>query len=165
VFENFPDLGLMFWTVVTFILLLLVLKKIAFKPIMGALEKREKVIQDSLDEAKKTNVEAESLLDGYKQQVANAQDESRKIIDEGRALGEKMKSEIISKAKEESSQILKTTKEEIEREKSRVLVDLRKEVADLAIEATSKVVRQSLNRKEHIRLINEAISEVKKQDK
>lgn len=155
----------MIWTWIIFVLLLIILWRVAYKPIMGALEKREKVIQDSLDEAKKTNVEAESLLVSYKQQVANAQDESRKIIDEGRALGEKMKSEIISKAKEESSQIFKITREEIEREKSRVLVDLRKEVADLAIEATSKVIRQSLDRKEHIRLINEAISEVKKQDK
>ena len=154
----------MFWTVVTFLLLLFILKRIAFKPIVGALEKREKTIHDSLSEAKKTTEEAESLLDNYKNQVANAQNESRKIIEEGRALGEKMKGEILSKARDESGQILKTARAEIETEKEKVLVDLRNEVAELAITASSKVIRQSLNRKNHIRLINEAISEVKKSE-
>ncbi|MCH7760989.1 F0F1 ATP synthase subunit B [candidate division TA06 bacterium] len=158
--ENFPDPGLMFWTVITFLLLLFVLKRVAFKPIVGALENRQRTIQDSVEAAKKTKEEAESLLKNYEKQLANSQAESRKILEEGRTLGEKMKGEIIVKAREESSQILKTAREEIDREKVKVLVDLRKEVADLTITAASKVINQSLNRKDHVRLIDETISQV-----
>ena len=161
-FENFPDLGLMFWTVVTFLLLLFVLKRVAFKPIVGALEKRQKTIQDSLDTAKSTEEKAGSLLENYQKQIANSQEESRKILEEGRTLGEKMRGEIITQSKKESAQILKTAREEIEREKGRALGDLRKEVADLALDAASKVIGKSLKRKDHIQLINETISEVEK---
>lgn len=152
--------GLMIWTVISFIILLVLLWKVAYKPITKALKKREETIRNSLEEAKKTRESAEALLNDYKNQLAQAREEAHKILSEGKTLGENVKKEIIQKAHEESNQIVKRAQEEIEFQKEKALMDLRERIADLTIMAASKVVEKSLDKKDHEQLLEEYISKV-----
>jgi F-type H+-transporting ATPase subunit b len=80
--------GLMIWTAISFIILLVLLWKVTYKPITKALKNREDSIRDSLEEAKKTRETAESLLEDYKKQLAQAREEAQKILAEGKTMGE-----------------------------------------------------------------------------
>jgi F-type H+-transporting ATPase subunit b len=152
--------GLMIWTIISFVILLVLLWKVAYKPITKALKKREDTIRDSLEEAKKTRESAEVLLDDYKNQLAQAREEAHKILSEGKTLGENIKKEIIQKAHEESNQIVKRAQEEIEFQKEKALMELKERIADLTITAASKVIEKSLDKKDHEQLLEEYISKV-----
>jgi F-type H+-transporting ATPase subunit b len=152
--------GLMIWTVISFTILLVLLWKVAYKPITKALKKREDSIRDSLEEAQKTRESAETLLNDYKNQLAQAREEAQKIISEGKVMGENVKKEIIQKAHEESNQIVKRAQEEIEFQKEKALMELKERIADLTIMAASKVIERALDKKDHEQLIDEYISKV-----
>jgi F-type H+-transporting ATPase subunit b len=152
--------GLIIWTLISFTILLVLLWKVAYKPITRALKKREDTIRDSLEEAKKTRESAETLLEDYKKQLAQAREEAHKILSEGKTLGENVKKEIIQKAHEESNQIVKRAQEEIEFQKEKALMDLKEKIADLTIMAASKVIEKSLDKKDHEQLLEEYISKV-----
>lgn len=152
--------GLMIWTVISFIILLVLLWKVAYKPINKALKKREDTIRDSLEEAKKTRESAEALLNDYKNQLAQAREEAHKILSEGKALGENIKKEIIQKAHDESNQIVRRAQEEIEFQKEKALMELKERIADLTIMAASKVIEKSLDKKGHEQLLEEYIAKV-----
>jgi F-type H+-transporting ATPase subunit b len=154
--------GLMIWTFISFVILLVLLWKVAYKPITKALKKREDTIRDSLEEAKKTRESAEALLNDYKNQLAQAREEAHKILSEGKTLGENIKKEIIQKAHDESNQIVKRAQEEIEFQKEKALMELKERIADLSITAASKVIEKSLDKKDHEQLLEEYISKVGK---
>jgi F-type H+-transporting ATPase subunit b len=152
--------GLMIWTAVSFIILLVLLWKVAYKPITKALKKREDTIRGSLEEAQKTRGSAEALLNDYKNQLAQARKEAHKIISEGKTLGENIKKEIVQKAHEESNQIVKRAQEEIEFQKEKALTELKERIAELTIMAASKVIEKSLDKKDHEQLLDQYISKV-----
>jgi F-type H+-transporting ATPase subunit b len=152
--------GLMIWTAISFIILLVLLWKVAYKPITNALNKREDSIRDSLEEANKTRETAESLLEDYKKQLAEAREEAQKILAEGKTMGENIKKEVIQKAHEESNQIVKRAQEEIEFQKEKALMELKERLADLSIMAASKVIEKALDKKDHEQLLDEYISTV-----
>jgi F-type H+-transporting ATPase subunit b len=152
--------GLMIWTVISFVILLVLLWKVAYKPITKALKKREDTIRDSLEEANKTRESAEALLNDYKKQLTQAREEVHKILFEGKTLGENIKKEIIQKAHEESNQIVKRAQEEIVFQKEKALMELKERIADLTIMAASKVIEKSLDRKDHEQILEEYISKV-----
>jgi len=152
--------GLIIWTLVSFFILLILLKKVAFPPILQGMKKREETIKQQLDEAQKTKKEAETLMEDYKRQLAEARSEAQKIINEGKGLGESMRKEILQKAQEESNQIVKRAQEEIELQKQKALMELQEKIADLSIMAASKVINKSLNVEDHRRLVEDYISKV-----
>ena len=152
--------GLIIWTLVSFFILLILLKKVAFPPILQGMKKREETIKQQLDEAQKTKKEAETLMEDYKRQLAEARSEAQKIINEGKGLGESMRKEILQKAQEESNQIVKRAQEEIELQKQKALMELQEKIADLSIMAASKVINKSLNVEDHHRLVEDYISKV-----
>ena len=152
--------GLIIWTLVSFFILLILLKKVAFPPILQGMKKREETIKQQLDEAQKTKKEAETLMEDYKRQLAEARSEAQKIINEGKGLGESMRKEILQKAQEESNQIVKRAQEEIELQKQKALMELQEKIADLSIMAASKVINKSLNLEDHRRLVEDYISKV-----
>ena len=152
--------GLMIWTAISFVILLILLWKVAYKPITGALKKREETIRNTLEEAKKNRESAEALVEKYEAQIAQARSEAQKILAEGKILGENVRKEIIQKAHEEANQIVKRAQEEIEFQKEKVLMELRERIADLAIMAASKVVAKTLDRKDHEQLLEEYVSKV-----
>jgi F-type H+-transporting ATPase subunit b len=155
-----PEPGLIIWTVISFFLLLVLLKKLAYPQILKAMKTREETIARQLEEAEKTKAAAEQLLADYRRQLADARAEAQKLINEGRGLGESMRKEIIQKAQEESNLIVKRAQEEIELQKQKALLELREKVADLSIMAASKVITKSLNSEDNRRLVEEYVSKV-----
>ena len=152
--------GLMIWTVISFVILLVLLWKVTYKPISRALKKREDTIRNSLEEAEKTRESAAALLGDYKNQLAQSREEAQKILSEGKMMGENVKKEIIQKAHEEANQIVKRAQEEIEFQKEKALMDLKERIADLTIMAASKVIEKSLDKKDHEQLLEDYISKV-----
>lgn len=152
--------GLMIWTAISFVILLILLWKVAYKPITGALKKREETIRSTLEEAKKDRDSAEALVEKYEAQIAQARDEAQKILAEGKMLGENVRKEIIQKAHEEANQIVKRAQEEIGFQKEKALMELKERIADLTIMAASKVVAKTLDKKDHEQLLEEYVSRV-----
>ena len=154
--------GLIIWTIVIFILLLLVLKKFAWKPLIDSLNKREQTIKDSVDKAEHLRQEAENMFEEHKKLLSKADEESRKIINEGKSYAEKVKNELVSKTNEETSRMIKQAKEEIEREKLSALNDLKSEIADLAVKAAGKIIEENLDQKKQKKIIDGFIKQIPK---
>ena len=154
------ETGLIIWTLVSFFLLLVLLRKLAYPQILKAMKKREETIQQQLEEAHKTKTMAEKVLEDYKRQLAEARSEAQNLMNEGRNLGESMRKEIIQKAQEESNQIVKRAQEEIELQKQKAILELQEKIADLSIMAASKVINKSLNSEDNRRLVEDYVSKV-----
>lgn len=153
--------GLIFWTIVTFIALAFALRKAAWKPLLTALTSREEKIRTALHEAEAAQQEGKRLLEENRRQLAQAEQHSQSIIREGRELGERLKNEIVEKAHQSSRHMIDQAKEEIRREKEAALVQLRTEVADLAVGAASKIIDANLDVNRHRALVDDAIKEMK----
>jgi F-type H+-transporting ATPase subunit b len=155
-----PEPGLIIWTLVSFFILLFLLKKVAFPPILKGMKKREETIKQQLEEAQKTKKEAQDILEDYRRQLAEARSEAQKIINEGKSLGENMRKEIVQKAQAESNQIVKRAQEEIELQKQKAILELQEKIADLSIMAATKIINKSLNTEDNRRLVEEYVSKV-----
>ena len=152
--------GLMIWTVIIFILLLLILKKTAWKPLLTSLSNREQTIKDSIEKAENLRLDAERMLEENKKRLQQADEESRKIIIEGKAYAEKIRNELLSKTNEDTSRMVKQAKEEIEREKLAALDELRGEIANLAIKAAEKIIDENLDAKKQRKIIDGFIKQI-----
>ena len=152
--------GLIFWTVVTFIVLLILLKRVAWKPILTALDQREAAIRESLDKADKAREEAQRVLDENKSNLAKAEEESKKIIDQGRAYAEKIKEQIIRDSKEQAKKIVEDASEEIERKKQEAFSDLKNQVAEIAVNAAEKILRENLNKDLNKKIVDKYIRDI-----
>jgi F-type H+-transporting ATPase subunit b len=152
--------GLIIWTIISFILLVLLLWKVAYPQILKGMKNREETIKQQLEEAQKTKKEAENLLGDYKRQLAEARSEAQKIINEGKSLGENIRKEIVQKAQEESNQIVKRAQEEIELQKQKAILELQEKIADLSIMAATKIINKSLNTEDNRRLVEDYVSKV-----
>ncbi len=150
--------GLIVWTILTFLVVLVVLRAAAWKPLLQSLRSREEHIRASLEKAEEAEREARRLLDEHRQQMQRAEAESARVIREGRELGERLKAEILEKARQSSRHMVDQAKDEIEREKESALVHLRAEAADLIIDVAGKLIDANLNADRHRKLVDEAIS-------
>ena len=157
-FEAEP--GLMIWTVISFFILLILLRKFAYKPLVSLMHKREETIRESIEEVKRTREDAEELHERYKKLILEARNEAKKIIDEGKALGEQARKEMVNKANDESAQVVKRAQEQIAFEKERALSKLREQIADLSIMAASKVIDRSLSKEDHMKLLEEYVQKI-----
>lgn len=145
---------------VSFLVLFGVLAKFAFPPITKMLEKRADTIRESLEKAEETRIEAERLLDEYKVQMAEARQESARIIEQGRKVAESMKDEIVAKANEESAAMLVKAREGIEAEKRAAIAELQASVADMSVAVAGKIIGATLKPKDHTALIERYMAEV-----
>lgn len=155
-----PNYGLVAWTIITFVLLVLVLRSIAWRPLLDALHKREEHIRGSIERAEQAKVEAEKLLDEHRSRLAQAESDVQRLLNEGKSLGEKLKDEIVVKANQQSQRMINQAKQEIERDKDAALSQLRSEVADLAIRATEKILDESLDEPRQRKIIDTYLKEL-----
>ncbi len=153
--------GLILWTIITFVLLMLVLSKYAWKPLLQSLQEREDKIQNALDQSEKARAEAAELLKQNERNMARAEEEYRKVIREGKALAEKMKDEIVAKAKQQAQREVQLAKEEIQRDVEAAKQQLRGEVADLAIKAAEKILDESLDQQKNKKIVDNFLSQIK----
>jgi F-type H+-transporting ATPase subunit b len=155
-----PNVGLMIWTLVVFTLSLYVLKKAVFPRIREALDKRQRIIEESIDAAERTRVEADELLAEYRERLTKAREQAEEIVSRARKAGEAAEAAALAEAKAKREELLEQTKREIQAETRRAIQDIRNEVADLTILATEKVTRKTLTEDDQRRLVEEALSEL-----
>jgi F-type H+-transporting ATPase subunit b len=153
--------GLIVWTIITFMAVLIILSKFAWKPIVGALTKREEDIRTSIEQAERANAEAKRLLEENKRQLAMAEAQSQAAVREGREMGERVKAEIIERANASARQLIEQAKDEIRREKDAALLALRSEVADLAVTAAGKIIDANLDVNKHRSLVDNVINDIR----
>jgi F-type H+-transporting ATPase subunit b len=156
------DWGLQFWALATFVILLVLLAKFAFKPIAQALDRRSETIKKSIDEAEKQRVEAKKLMEDYQRQLAEARAEANKIIEEARGLGENVRKEVVEKANAEASALLQRSQEEIQRQKEKGVQELKDTVASLSVQIASKVIEKEVNEATHRQLVENLIKDLSK---
>lgn len=154
--------GLIVWTIITFVLLVAVLSKYAWKPLLQALHEREDKIRSALEQAEKARAEAAELLKQNERNMARAEEEYQKTIREGKALAEKLKEEIVNKAKQQAQRELQMAKEEIQRDIDAAKQQLRSEVADLAIRAAEKILDETLDQQRHKKLVDNFLNQLPK---
>ncbi len=154
--------GMIIWTFLTFGLLLFILKRFGWKPLLTALEKREERIHNDLQRAEHAREESERLLAEHKKLIAASEQEARKIIDEARGTAEKLRDDIIAKANEQATHISQQATLAIKRERDSAIVQLRNEVADLAIAAAEKILQESLNDEKHRKIVGAFIDDLPK---
>lgn len=154
--------GMLIWTFITFALLLWLLKKFAWKPLLGALESRENKIREDLQKAEDARGDAERLLAEHRKLLQNSEADARKIIDDAKSTAEMLKQGIVDTAHEQARQMTAQAKAEIQREKDTALSQLREEVADLAIRAAGKILGEELDADKHRRLVNDFIGNLPK---
>jgi F-type H+-transporting ATPase subunit b len=157
-----PDPGLIIWTIITFLILLFILKKAAWKPLISALQKREETIAGSLQKAEQARLDAERLLKEHSEKIAQAEAQSQKIINEGRQLAEKIKENITTDAKAAADKIVKDSKEEIEKSRQMALESLKKDISNIAILAASKIISENLDEKVDKKLVDKMIDNLPK---
>ncbi|HZW37684.1 MAG: F0F1 ATP synthase subunit B [Syntrophothermus sp.] len=154
--------GLIFWTVVTFLILLFVLKKTAWKPILAALDQRENAIREALERAEKAKEEAQKLLDQNKADQMKAEDEAKKIIEQSRAYAEKIREDLMKKSKEDANKLVENAMTEIDRKKTEAFEELKGQIANIAVNAAEKILKQNLDRKAQEKIVDTYLSEIKK---
>jgi F-type H+-transporting ATPase subunit b len=154
--------GLIIWTILVFLALVFILKKVAWKPILDALHKREHDIHDAIANAEQAKKEAEKLLAEHRAQLARINEESSKLLKEARDTAEQSKNMILQQANASARQMIEQAKIEIERDKDAALLSLRKEVASLAIQAAEKILDESLDEKKHRTLVDNFLATLPK---
>lgn len=155
-----PNTMEMWVNIAAFAVLFIVMAKFAFPPITKMLDDRADKIRESIEKAEETRVEAERLLEEYRQQMAEARVEATKIIEQGRTVAENMKAEIVAKAKEEAEAEKVKALEAIRAEKASAMAELQSSVADLSVAVAGKILGEKMSAKEHEALIERYIAEV-----
>lgn len=152
--------GLIIWQLFIFVVLMFILKKIAWKPILTMLHTREQGIKDSLDNAEKLKKDSEDLLEQNKKILADANAQSMKIINNSKDMANKLRDELMAKAQEDSRKLLEQAKTEINQEKESAMADLRNEVSDLAIKTAEKILKDNLDPDKQKKIVNDFITQI-----
>jgi F-type H+-transporting ATPase subunit b len=152
--------GLMIWTIVSFGVTFLVLKRYAFGPIQKIIDERRQRIRQALEEADNARAEARKMLDEHRTMMAEARGKAEEILVEARKVAEAQKKRLRDELEADRQRRLEETTRQIEAETVRALELIRAEVADLTVIATQKVTGKVLDQADHKRLIDEAIGEL-----
>jgi F-type H+-transporting ATPase subunit b len=155
-----PDPGLFIWTILTFLVLVALLAKFAWRPLLEALEARQNSIRKSLDDAQQAKQELERLNVESAQIIARARQEADAIITQSRSDGERLREEIRTRARGEADVIVKNAERQIQLETSRALEQIRHEAVELSVMIASKIIQRNLTREDNERLIDEALRQV-----
>jgi F-type H+-transporting ATPase subunit b len=155
-----PDVGLMIWTLLAFLVAFFVLRKWAWPAITEALDKRQHAIEESIETAERARAEAAALLEEYRGRLREARAQSEEIIARARKAGEVHERESVEEARAKREELLEQTRRDIEAETRRAIQEIRSEVADLTILATEKVTRKTLDSADQKRLVEEALGEL-----
>jgi F-type H+-transporting ATPase subunit b len=154
--------GLIVWTIISFLVLLIVLAKFAWKPILKILGDREGQIRGALEQADRARNEAAEMIKQNEKNLARAEEQYQKMIREGKAFAEKMKDDLVLKAKQQAEQELKQAAAEIQRNVDAARLQLRSEIADLAIKATEKILEETLDERRQKKLADSVMNKLPK---
>ena len=149
--------GLLAWTVITFVLLLVVLKKVAWGPILDALEARENEIKEALNAAEKAREEAKRVSSDYEDAIRKAQAEAQQIISDAKTAGEKVKLDLEAVASEKADEIIEKAKAQIDAERIKVISEIKSVAVEISLSAAAKVIEKNLDSDDNRKLVNEAL--------
>ena len=158
------SVGLVFWSTITFLLLLVILKKYLWKPLLDNLDNREKLINDSIKNAEDIQRKSDESFEEYNAKLAEAREEVRKVISAGKESAEKIKTEILDEANKRASALVGKAKKEIEAEKSGALNEIKKIVVDVSLAAAEKMIKNNIKSEDHMRLIDETMKSMAAKD-
>jgi len=155
-----PDPGLFIWTIVTFLVLLGLLAKFAWRPLLQALDSRQEAIRKSLDDAVQAKQELERLQQESAQIIRQARIEADGIIGRSREDAERLREEMKQRARTEADALVKNAERQISLETARALQQIRTEAVDLSVMIASKIIQRNLSKEDNERLIDEALRQV-----
>ena len=154
--------GLIIWTIIIFIILLFILRKVAWGPLLKALNSREESITNAIENAEKLNKEAEQLIEQNKKDLADANAKSIAVINEAKEMASKVREEIISKASDDSRKVIEQAKTEIEQQKEAALSEMKDEISDIAIRAAEKIINENLDERKQKKIIDDFLVKMPK---
>jgi F-type H+-transporting ATPase subunit b len=154
------DPGLFIWTIVTFLVLLTLLAKFAWGPLLAALDSRQNAIRKSLDDAQQARQELERLNQESAQIIRQARVDAEAIVTKSRADAERQREELRQKARTEADGIVKNAERQIQLETQRALQQIRHEAIDLSVQIASKLLQRNLTKEDNERLIEDALKQV-----
>lgn len=155
-----PEFGLVFWTLITFLILLFILRKFAWKPILGAVSDREEGIKNALASAEKARKEMENLQADNERILREARAEREAMLKEAREIREQTIAKAETEAQEKASKIIEKAQAAIESEKKAAMAELKSHVASLSIEIAEKVVKDELSNKDkQLKLVDDLLVE------
>jgi len=155
-----PDPGLFIWTIITFLVLLGLLAKFAWRPLLRALDSRQESIRKSLDDARQAKQELERLQQESAQIIRQARVEADGIIGRSREDAERLREDLKQKARAEADAVVKNAERQISLETARALQQIRTEAVDLSVMIASKIIQRNLSKEDNERLIDEALRQV-----
>jgi F-type H+-transporting ATPase subunit b len=158
-----PDPGLFVWTILTFLILVALLARFAWRPLLQALERRQATIAQSLDDAQRARQELERLQRESTQIMAQARAEAESMLARSRSDAEALREELKQKARTEAAAIVKNAERQIQLETARAVQQIRHEAVDLSVAIASKILRRQVTREDNEALIQDALKQVESQ--
>ena len=155
-----PQPGSIIWTAAVFLVLLFVLRKWAWRPILDGLQAREDGIKKNIEDAKKAKEDSEKLLEQYKVQLDSARKEAQKLIGDATSRADVLLEEKKKQMDAEAQAILDKARVQIDQERQKVIQELRQEVVEIALSAAGKVIQKTLQPEDHRELINREIEKL-----
>jgi F-type H+-transporting ATPase subunit b len=155
-----PDPGLFIWTIITFLVLLLLLAKFAWKPLLAALEARREAIRKSLDDAQQAKLELERLHQESDRILKQARMDAAEIVSQSRSDAQNLREELNKKAQTEAEGIVKSAQKTIQIETQKALAQIRGEVVDLSVSIASRLLERNVSKEDNIRLIDETLKQI-----
>src|SRR3954465_15918898 len=152
------EFGLMFWTVVVFVLLLVLLKRTAWPALLGAVEAREKALEQMLEEAERNRAESAKLLAEHERLIAEARKSAPALLVEAKTVAEKERALAIEKTRQEQEELLARALRDIAGERDRAVEELRREAVDLSLAAASKLLNQRVDSETDRKIVQEYLA-------
>ena len=154
------DPGLFMWTIVTFIIVLTILKWKAWGPLVSALDKRAEDIKNALSAADRAKEDAEKASQDYEKLVQKAHIEGQQIISDSKAAGEKVKNDIESVARENAETMISKAKTQIEAESQKAIQEIKSSIVNLSIEAAEKIIEKNLDSEDNRKLVEKTLDSI-----
>jgi F-type H+-transporting ATPase subunit b len=155
-----PDPGLYIWTIVTFLVLLGLLARFAWRPLLDALEQRQQVIRKSLDDARQARQELEQVKTEAARLLSEARVEAGEIVSRTRSEAARFAEELKVKARSDAEALVKRAEREIEMQTARAMENIRRETVELSVAIASKILRRDISKEDNERLLNDTLKEM-----
>ncbi|MGH2825524.1 MAG: F0F1 ATP synthase subunit B [Actinomycetota bacterium] len=155
-----PETAELIWGIISFVVVAVVLTRIAFPKLKEVVDQRAATIQKDLEDAEASKSEAQGMLDEYKKQMADARSEANRVIEDSRQQAEQVRKDIIAKAEKDSESIVARAQEQIQAERSRAVTELQATISNLSIELAEKVVGRSIDASAQKDLVDAYIKDV-----
>ena len=155
-----PDPGLFFWTIAVFLVLLFLLKRFAWGPLLAALEERQAGIRKSLEDADTAKRELAEVQAKASALIGQARTEADAILSEARADGARIRQELREAAQKEAEAVTRNAQQQIQLERDRAISEIRQQTVELSVMIASKLIRRNLTREDNAALIDDALQQV-----